>query len=176
MEVDVSRACWQNMRQPMDTALHITIWKSYERKRPRGRPARQWRDELGDYWKRTAQDRQMWKQHAEAIAQPQDTKSHYGCTIRWRSRKAFLFISVMDFVVTKQVATFIFDHWSSVHCTTVLHSMASFGLSPSSFIPTCPSGSLAITVRPVVVIRSFFSSSRTRAGIPTNTSFESFNL
>ena len=58
--------------------LRITTWKPCERKRPRGRLARHWRDELDDYWKstiwqRTAQDRQMWKQHAEAFAQPQDT-------------------------------------------------------------------------------------------------------
>ena len=37
-----------------------------------------WRDELDDYWKgtiwqRIAQDSQMWKQHAEAFAQPRDT-------------------------------------------------------------------------------------------------------
>ena len=43
----------------------------------RGRPARHWRDELDDYWKgtiwqRIGQDRQMWKQHAEAFAQPWD--------------------------------------------------------------------------------------------------------
>jgi len=42
----------------------ITTWKPYERKRPRGRPARRWRDELDDYWKgaiwqRIVQDRQM---------------------------------------------------------------------------------------------------------------------
>ena len=45
--------------------LRITTWKPYERKRPRGRPARRWRDELDDYWKgtiwqRIAPDRQMW--------------------------------------------------------------------------------------------------------------------
>ena len=50
-------------------------WILYEKKIPRGRPARRWRDELDDYWKgtiwqRIVQDRQMWKQHAEAIAQP----------------------------------------------------------------------------------------------------------
>ena len=54
--------------------LRITIWKPYKRKRPRGRPARCWRDKLDDYWKgtiwqRIVQDRQMWKQHAEAFAQ-----------------------------------------------------------------------------------------------------------
>ena len=58
--------------------LRITTWKPYERKIPRGRPARRWRDELDDYWKgtiwqRIAQDRQMWKQHAEGFAQPRDT-------------------------------------------------------------------------------------------------------
>ena len=57
--------------------LRITTWKPYERKRPKGRPARRWRDELDDYWKgtiwqRIAQDRQTWKQHAEAIAQPRE--------------------------------------------------------------------------------------------------------
>ncbi|KAK2186821.1 hypothetical protein NP493_188g06017 [Ridgeia piscesae] len=29
----------------------ITTWKPYKKKRPRGRPARHWRDELDDYWK-----------------------------------------------------------------------------------------------------------------------------
>ena len=58
--------------------LRITTWKPYERKRPSGRPARHWIDELDDYWKdtiwqRIAQDRQMWKLHAEAFAQPRDT-------------------------------------------------------------------------------------------------------
>ena len=58
--------------------LHITTWKPYERKRPRGRPARCWRGELDDYWKgtiwqRIAQDRQMWKQIVEAFTQPLDT-------------------------------------------------------------------------------------------------------
>ena len=33
--------------------LRITTWKPYERKRPRGRPARCWSDELDDYWKGT---------------------------------------------------------------------------------------------------------------------------
>ena len=55
----------------------ITTWKPYERKRSRGRPARRRRDELDDYWKGTIwqQDRQTWKQHAEAFAQPRDTTS-----------------------------------------------------------------------------------------------------
>ena len=58
--------------------LCVTTWKPYERKRPRGRPVRRWRDKLDDYWKgtiwqRIAEDTQMWKQHAEAFAQPRDT-------------------------------------------------------------------------------------------------------
>ena len=58
--------------------LRIITWKPYEMKRPSERPARRWKDELGDYWKgviwqRIAQDRQMWKQHAEAFAHPRDT-------------------------------------------------------------------------------------------------------
>ena len=73
----------QPRRRKWTWAGHITTirdnrWKPYERKRPRGRPARQWRVELGDNWKSTmwqriAQDRQMWKQHAEAFSQPRDT-------------------------------------------------------------------------------------------------------
>ena len=38
-------------------------------KRPRGRPARRWRDELDDYWQRIAQDRHIWNQHADAFDQ-----------------------------------------------------------------------------------------------------------
>ena len=58
-----------------------TVYRHMERKRPRGRPARRCRDELDDYmngtiWQRTAQDMQMWKQHAEAFAQPRDTMLH----------------------------------------------------------------------------------------------------
>ncbi|KAK2184474.1 hypothetical protein NP493_265g02029 [Ridgeia piscesae] len=54
--------------------LRIITWKPYERKIHRRRPARRWRDELDDYWKgtiwqRIAQDRQLWKQHAEIFAQ-----------------------------------------------------------------------------------------------------------
>ena len=55
----------------------ITTWKPYGRKRLRGRPAKRWTDYLDEYWnettwQRTAQDRQNWKQHAEAFAQPRD--------------------------------------------------------------------------------------------------------
>ena len=55
----------------------ITTWKPYGRKRLRGRPAKRWRDDLEEYWnettwQRTAHDKQTWKQHAEAFAQPRD--------------------------------------------------------------------------------------------------------
>ena len=53
--------------------LRIATSKSYEMTRHRRRPARRWREELDDYWQRIAQDRQMWKQHAVAFAQPLDT-------------------------------------------------------------------------------------------------------
>ena len=59
-------------------ARRITTWTPYERKIPRGRPARRWIEEVNDYWKgsvwqRIARDRQIWMQHAEAFAQPLDT-------------------------------------------------------------------------------------------------------
>ena len=60
----------------MDIAYHHL--ETYEGKRSRGRPARRGRDELNDYWKgtirqRIAQDRQMWKHHANVFIQPHDT-------------------------------------------------------------------------------------------------------
>ena len=60
----------------MDNSYHHL--ETIGRKGTRGRPARRWRDELDDYWKgttwqRIAQDRQMWKQHVEAIAHLRDT-------------------------------------------------------------------------------------------------------
>ena len=51
--------------------LRITNWKTYETKRPRGRPARLWREELDDYWKGTIWHRiaqYNWKQHDEGFA------------------------------------------------------------------------------------------------------------
>ena len=53
----------------------ITTSKPYGWKILRGRPAKRWRDDLDEYWnettwQRTAQDRQTWKHHAEAIAHP----------------------------------------------------------------------------------------------------------
>ena len=48
------------------------------KKRRHGRPAKRWRDDLDKYWsdtiwQRTAQDRVIWRRHAEALAQPRDT-------------------------------------------------------------------------------------------------------
>ena len=58
----------------------VTTWRPYDKKRRhgQGRPAKRWRDDLDKYlsdtiWQRTAQDRVIWRQHAEAFAQPQDT-------------------------------------------------------------------------------------------------------
>ena len=69
---------WYGMSEDTRWTSHITTWKPYDGKCSRGRPARWWRDEQEDYWKgtiwhRIVQDRQMWKEHAEAFAQPQDT-------------------------------------------------------------------------------------------------------
>ena len=71
--------------------LRITTWKSYEGKRSRGRPTRQWKDKLDDYrkgniYQRMAEDRQTWKHRAEAFAQPRDTY-----TLLWNWVK-YLFI------------------------------------------------------------------------------------
>ena len=57
-------------RQPMDNL-------ETDKKRRQGRPAKRWRDDLDKYWstryERTAQDRVIWRRHAEAFAQPRDT-------------------------------------------------------------------------------------------------------
>ena len=57
MEVDLGRAVHVSR-------IRDSLWKPYQRKTPRRRPARRWRDELDDYWKgtiwqRIAQDRQL---------------------------------------------------------------------------------------------------------------------
>ena len=70
--------CAGHVSRIRDNRWSSDNWKSYERKRLSGRPARRWRDKLDDYWKGTtrqkiAQDRQMWKQHAEAFGLPRDT-------------------------------------------------------------------------------------------------------
>ena len=56
----------------------VTTWRPYDKKRRQGRPAKHWRDDLDKYWSdtiwlRTAQDRVIWRRHAEAFAQPRDT-------------------------------------------------------------------------------------------------------
>ena len=56
----------------------VTTWRPYDKKRRQGRPAKRWRDDLDKYWsdtiwRRKAQDRVIWRQHAEAFAQPRDT-------------------------------------------------------------------------------------------------------
>ena len=56
----------------------VTSWRPYDKKRRQGRPAKRWRDDLDKYWsdtiwQRKAQDRVVWRQHAEAFAQPRDT-------------------------------------------------------------------------------------------------------
>ena len=53
----------------------VTTWRPYNKKRRQGRPAKRWRDDLDKYWsdtiwQRTAQDRVIWRRHAEAFAQP----------------------------------------------------------------------------------------------------------
>ena len=56
----------------------VTTWRPYDKKRRQGRPAKRRRDDLDKYWsdsiwERTAQDRVIWRRHAEAFAQPRDT-------------------------------------------------------------------------------------------------------
>ena len=56
----------------------VTTWRPYDKKRRQRRPAKRWRDDLDKYWsdtiwQRTAQDRVIWRRHAEAFAQPRDT-------------------------------------------------------------------------------------------------------
>ena len=73
----------QNQRNANRLVLHVTALILFRYLfpppgNPIGRPARHWRVKLDDYWKgtiwqRIVQDRQMWKQQAEAFAQPQDT-------------------------------------------------------------------------------------------------------
>ena len=58
----------------------VTTWRPYDKKIRQGRPAKQWRNDLDKYWsdtiwQRTAQDRVIWRRHAEAFAKPRDTAS-----------------------------------------------------------------------------------------------------
>ena len=60
----------------------VTTWRPYDKKRRQGRPAKRWRDDLDKYWsdtiwQRKAQDREIWRRHAEAFAQPRDTTAAY---------------------------------------------------------------------------------------------------
>ena len=68
----------------LNNIIRIRIQDNRWWKRSRGRPARRWRDELDNYWmcniwQRIVQDRQMWKQHAEAFAQPRDITLRLHC-------------------------------------------------------------------------------------------------
>ena len=56
----------------------VTTWRPYDKKRRQGRPAKRWRDNIDIYWsdtiwQRKAQDRVIWRRHAEVFAQPRDT-------------------------------------------------------------------------------------------------------
>ena len=62
----------------------VTTWRPYDKKRRQGRPAKRWRDDLDKYWsdtiwQRTAQDRVIWRRHAEVFAQPRDTTAASAC-------------------------------------------------------------------------------------------------
>ena len=58
--------------------LCITTWKPYERKRPNGRPARRWRDDLDKYWNGTTWQRKPGR-CGSSTSRP--TTGHYGCTM-----------------------------------------------------------------------------------------------
>ena len=78
-EVDLGRAF---SRIPMDNrdnrwTLRITIWKPYERKRPRVRPARHWKDELDDYWKGTTWQRRAQDRHVKYDRRENLTWDHH---------------------------------------------------------------------------------------------------
>ena len=56
------------------TTWRQTLWQE----KTTGRPVKRWRDDLDKYWsdtiwQRTAQDRVIWRRHAEAFALPRDT-------------------------------------------------------------------------------------------------------
>ena len=55
----------------------VTEWRPRDGKRARGRPMKRWRDEIDSHWRsvtwrRDAQDRCSWKNHAEAFIQQVD--------------------------------------------------------------------------------------------------------
>ena len=58
----------------------VTTWRPYDKKIRQERPAKRWRDDLDiiiywsdTIWQRKAQNRVIWRRHAEAFAQPRDT-------------------------------------------------------------------------------------------------------
>ena len=85
-------------------------------KRPNGKPARRWKAEPEDYWKgivwqRIAQDRQIWKQHAEAFVQPQDT----GCTL------LMMVVVVVVMVDFKETLLLGFSRTRHLNCLVVFY-------------------------------------------------------
>ena len=61
-------------REDNSWSVVLTMWTPMEGKRNRGRQRKRWRDELQQYWSSTnwyskTNDRQQWRQHAEAFIQ-----------------------------------------------------------------------------------------------------------
>ncbi len=76
-EMVPGRAHQPPQRRQMDLVCR-RLETIYDKKRRQGRLAKRWRDDLDKYWsdtiwQRTAQDRVIWRRHAEAFAQPRDT-------------------------------------------------------------------------------------------------------
>ena len=78
-EMVLGRAYQPSQRRSTDLACHhLETIINYDKKRRQGRPAKRWRNDLDKYWsdtiwQRKAQSRVIWRQHAEAFAQPRDT-------------------------------------------------------------------------------------------------------
>ena len=71
-----SRAGHVNLLKHVRWTSRLTTWRPYDKKRRQRSLAKQWRDDLDEYWTdtiwyRTAQDRITWWSHAEVFAQPQ---------------------------------------------------------------------------------------------------------
>ena len=72
--LDLARAHQQATRSPMDTAYHhLETLRKEKTYMKAGETLERRTRRLLDYWQRIAPERQMWKQHAEAFAQPRDT-------------------------------------------------------------------------------------------------------
>ena len=82
-----------------------------DKKRRHGRPAKRWRDDLDKYWsdtiwQRKAQDRVIWRRHAEAFAQhgtqrlhnDDDDSSNGSLNIRERTTSEVEFSSLVNHV------------------------------------------------------------------------------